>query len=681
MATPSRGTGRLAFLIACVSALAISSQHVFASTTWTVRKDGTGQFTTINAAKAAAASGDVIEVGPGTYPEEIDFSYAVTLQSTAGAATTILDGEHIRRILIFRAGTGSVVDGFTIRNGTQPSSGGGLRVQLGATATVRNCVFEGNHSDFDGGAIITRDPGTLLDMLDCTIRNNTADRHAAGALVIGSSVANFTRCRFEGNIGVASGAAAMDDNAVFTATDCLFLRNEADFSGVFATISTVNVQGCTFQDNVSEYYTIYTSGVATTFKRNILAGDTNAFAYFASVGSENRSCNVYWLNGGSVAGGTLHPDEVEMDPLFCDPAHDVLTISTNSPAAPAHSACGLLIGAFPTDCGIIGPPPVTHAPNILTILDVPNDQGRQVRVRWEKSDYDAANKPVTITGYAIYRAQGAFMMAKLASAPRHVSGGKVMIDGWDYVATVPARGDDIYQYVAPTLCDKPKDSDPCWSTFFVSALTPAPLTYFDSEPDSGWSEDNLAPDPPAAFAVNFSASGAQLVWEPSRAKDVDHYRIYKAKGGWPLPIAHNLVQTTAGTEWVDLNGVAPTHYIITAVDVNGNEGDAIEPETTGGQEGPIPQEFSLRQNSPNPFNPITRIQFDVPAEGGLVTIAIYDVAGRRVRNLLNESRPGGSWSVVWDGTAESGKQVSSGVYFCKMTAGRFTETRRMVMLK
>jgi hypothetical protein len=225
MATRSRRTQR-AVLVSCILAFVVSSQHAFASTTWTVRKDGTGQFTTINAAKAAATTGDVIDVGPGTYPEEIDFNYSVTLESTDGAATTILDGEHIRRLLIFRAGTGSVVDGFTIRNGIQVSSGGGLRVQLGATCTMRNCILEGNHSDFDGGAIITRDAGTELDVFDCTIRNNTADRHAAGALFLGSSVAKFTRCRFEGNIGSASGAVAMDDFAVFIARDCLYVRGQ-----------------------------------------------------------------------------------------------------------------------------------------------------------------------------------------------------------------------------------------------------------------------------------------------------------------------------------------------------------------------------------------------------------------------------------------------------------------------
>jgi len=358
MAAVSRRSGRTVLFICCTFILTLFTHNLFAAT-WTVRQDGSGQFTTINAARAVATTNDIIEVGPGTYPEEIDFDYAVTLVSTSGATATILDGQLIRRVLIFRAGTGSVVDGFTIRNGVQVSSGGGLRVQFGATCTMRNCILEGNHADFDGGAIITRDPGTRLDVFDCTIRNNTADRHAAGVLLLSSSVATYTRCRFEGNVGDASGAVAMDDHSLFVARDCLFLRNSGAYAGVFSTISTVDVQNCTFVNNTSLIYTIYTNGnsstpkgPATTFQRNIVAGDTGASAaYYAAVVVETRGCNVYWQNNSSIASGSLQPDEKEADPLFCDALHDLFTLDSHSPAAAPNSACGQLIGAFGVGCG------------------------------------------------------------------------------------------------------------------------------------------------------------------------------------------------------------------------------------------------------------------------------------------------------------------------------------------
>jgi flagellar hook assembly protein FlgD len=90
--------------------------------------------------------------------------------------------------------------------------------------------------------------------------------------------------------------------------------------------------------------------------------------------------------------------------------------------------------------------------------------------------------------------------------------------------------------------------------------------------------------------------------------------------------------------------------------------------------------FALSANVPNPFNPQTTIHYDVPA-AGMVNISVYDVAGRLVRELVNERRDAGSWSVQWNGDDRRGMRVASGVYFYRMRAGEFVETRKMVLLK
>jgi len=64
-----------------------------------------------------------------------------------------------------------------------------------------------------------------------------------------------------------------------------------------------------------------------------------------------------------------------------------------------------------------------------------------------------------------------------------------------------------------------------------------------------------------------------------------------------------------------------------------------------------------------------------------VSLVVYDATGRLVRTLLNENQPAGARDVTWNGQDDHGTTVASGVYFCKMTAGKFSETRRMVMLK
>lgn len=94
-----------------------------------------------------------------------------------------------------------------------------------------------------------------------------------------------------------------------------------------------------------------------------------------------------------------------------------------------------------------------------------------------------------------------------------------------------------------------------------------------------------------------------------------------------------------------------------------------------------PNAFALHSNVPNPFNPQTTISYDIPASGGNVSISIYDVAGRLVRELVSEHRGAGTWSVQWNGDDAHGGRVASGVYFYRMRAGSFVDTRKMVLLK
>lgn len=91
--------------------------------------------------------------------------------------------------------------------------------------------------------------------------------------------------------------------------------------------------------------------------------------------------------------------------------------------------------------------------------------------------------------------------------------------------------------------------------------------------------------------------------------------------------------------------------------------------------------FKLHQNVPNPFNPSTTIVFEVPPGGAMVNISIYDTAGRFVRELVSERHRAGTKSVRWNGDDDRGQRVASGVYFYRMRAGGFVDTKKMVLLK
>jgi hypothetical protein len=93
-----------------------------------------------------------------------------------------------------------------------------------------------------------------------------------------------------------------------------------------------------------------------------------------------------------------------------------------------------------------------------------------------------------------------------------------------------------------------------------------------------------------------------------------------------------------------------------------------------------PRAYALAQNYPNPFNPMTTIKYDMKAKG-LVTVKIYDVAGRLVRTLVNEVKDAGAYAAVWDGRNNGGAAVASGIYFYKMETAGFNATKKLVMLR
>jgi hypothetical protein len=99
------------------------------------------------------------------------------------------------------------------------------------------------------------------------------------------------------------------------------------------------------------------------------------------------------------------------------------------------------------------------------------------------------------------------------------------------------------------------------------------------------------------------------------------------------------------------------------------------------QDGGVPKAYALGQNVPNPFNPSTTVYYDVPAGGGNVSMRVYDVSGRLVRTLVDGHQSEGSRSVTWDGTGDRGQSVASGIYFYRMSAPGFTETKKMVLLR
>lgn len=118
---------------------------------------------------------------------------------------------------------------------------------------------------------------------------------------------------------------------------------------------------------------------------------------------------------------------------------------------------------------------------------------------------------------------------------------------------------------------------------------------------------------------------------------------------------------------------------VSLVNANFIKETVLGEEVTGVAEV-IPAEFALSQNSPNPFNPTTTIEFSVP-QNGHVTLNVYDILGRHVRTLVDGAYNPGRHAIVWDAKNDRGDMVSTGVYFYVLKAGNMRDTKKMTLIK
>ena len=94
----------------------------------------------------------------------------------------------------------------------------------------------------------------------------------------------------------------------------------------------------------------------------------------------------------------------------------------------------------------------------------------------------------------------------------------------------------------------------------------------------------------------------------------------------------------------------------------------------------IPTKFALFPNYPNPFNPETRIRYDLPKPVH-VRLEVFNILGQKIRTLIDETKPAGAFTAVWEGLTDNGEQVVSGVYIYYLNTEEFKMNRKMLLLK
>ena len=602
-----------------------------------------GDFGTIQAALNAACPDDTVLVACGTY-------YEHDIIMTSGAYLTSETGE--------------------------PDC---VTIDADSLGSVIHCV------DVDGEA----------DIVGLTLTHGWAVQ--GGGVKVDSSAVSISNCHLVENTGTNIGGAVCafgllgGSGSDVTLTGCLIERNRSGSAGGGAMYycSGGTIENCTFYWN----WSLHGGGICSnnpdpgfTITNSIIASSTEGGAVYCYPGEvPTFTCTDIYGNAGGdwtgcIAGQAGVYGNISEDPLFCNAPGGNLYLAGSSPCL--HAVCGPM-GAFGRGC--FGPKPY-----ITGVSDVGNDQGRQARLAWERSEYDEAGSGVEITGYTIFRRQDEFLAGQTAAFGHpgtahmdwHGDYPALKAAGWDEVGHVSVRGDSLYQAVVPTLCDS-TDQGVCWSVFMVSAVSSDPYTFFDSYPDSGYSIDNLAPAPPPDLTMT---SPVALEWEEVPDEDFAYYSVY----GSALPALDGsaiLIGYTAGTA-EDITGHVHDYYHVTATDFSGNEGE----ESTVGNtyagipdRGPqdiddLPTAFALREGRPNPFDTATLITFDLP-ESRHVSLTVFDARGRAVRVLTDGEYEAGRHSAVWDGLGESGSTAATGVYFIRMEAGGFTAMKKVMLLR
>jgi hypothetical protein len=328
--------------------------------------------------------------------------------------------------------------------------------------------------------------------------------------------------------------------------------------------------------------------------------------------------------------------------------------------------------------------------------DVPGDQGGKVAVNWIASGQDVYDSQV-VAHYSVWRATdvepaAAAMVSSAEEIGPDFQGAAYRRDVdaagdeyyWEWVGNQAAIYSPRYSFAASTRSDSTSQGN-ADHFFQVLAHTWSNFVHWTSNVVSGRSVDNLAPAAPLLLTAQRVGADVQLRWNRPGAPDLRDYAIYRATSTGVTPVPGNFLASAEDTVLVDANAPAtPLHYIVTAYDVHENESDPSNEANVGATTNvgntPAINALTVLQNYPNPFNGTTELSLGLPRESD-VSIQIYDVAGRLVRNERVPRVSAGWQRVSLSDRGNDGTPLASGVYFYRVNASGSTVTKKMVIAR
>lgn len=332
-------------------------------------------------------------------------------------------------------------------------------------------------------------------------------------------------------------------------------------------------------------------------------------------------------------------------------------------------------------------------PSLTDVVDLPADEGGFVRLLVDMNTADSYPTAPEETGFTVWRriappaealpvtAEVGDVAAALERArtlptrltPELAAAAAFPPGTWEtlgFHASLQLRN---YTVAVPTRTDSTA-SGSADETFVVVTHTTTPTVWYASLPDSGHSVDNLAPGAPQSVAGVFEpASTLHLTWDPNPEGDLHRYAVYRGVSAGFAPGPSNRLGYADAAAFDDPAFVPGSYYKVSAIDRHGNESPFAlfssqqVAEVPGGE---VPAMAFLAPPAPNPAHVSCVFGFGLSREGP-VRLELFDIAGRKVRDLRNGEESAGVHRVEWDLRDAGGHRVAPGLYWAHLrTEGR-----------
>jgi M6 family metalloprotease-like protein len=561
--------------------------------------------------------------------------------------------------------TGNTISGASPNPSYSGQRKGGGIYALHSDVTMSGNVISGNTGYVDGGGIYA-DLTPVTSSGDSLYGNSVSS--GGGGIYVLHSPLSVTHAFVQGNTAASIGGGIYGRAAQFDLSNSVVAQNGAGQlgGGIYADSSWGGWTGNTVDRNtagITGGNAMLSPAAATDVRNNIFTyGNTNGFLATSDVDLTYQFNNAFGNAGDDVV--TIVPDatNISADPAYADTASLDYHLALHSASVDTGDPLMADPDGSRADQGAFGGPAADFAaPAYVTGLAAVATNDTTITISWDGVTPEVGDY------FAVYS----------GAAPEFTPAES------NFVGTVGAAS-SVFQHYPLEGCNYYRVS-------YVDAA--GYMGGYSSEAG----ECVAGPDLVAPTVTVASPNGGEafepgdtiyVQWIADDNNVVDSVSIYYSQNaGVDFTLLASSEPDDSIYAWVapDISSdsclvrvVAYDPAQLAGEDVS----DAIFAIKTVSTDDELPSAaFALSQNFPNPFNPATTIQYSVAEGDGMVSLAVYDVGGRLVRTLVDGRQTGGSKSVTWNGTNDRGQRVSSGIYFYRMIAPGFSQTRKMVLLR